>query len=80
MRLGKVALAAFAAVALFGAGTAHAEEFSSNLTKSEKDDLFSLKTDDVIHPFSWLKDRQTFTLVQNFDDGTHAYWFNVPNP
>ena len=51
-----------------------------NIDDSTLNDIFELKEGDIIHPFEWLKNRETYTVVEiSKIDNSKIFWFNVPN-
>lgn len=53
-------------------------EYYSGLTDEELAEIFELKISDVVNPWQWISDTQTFVIVEKNGDNI-SYWWNAPN-
>lgn len=55
--------------------------WESHLSDEEVEDILSLKVKDVMDPFSWITNTETYMMVEHDvnDWDNVTYWWNVPN-
>ena len=54
--------------------------YYKNLSDDDFTNMLSLKVDDIVDPWQWITDTQTFVAVEkDTDTGQLQYWWNAPN-